>query len=63
MFVKDSTNKNIINTDTSHYAAILAARETEKKAKEVEFQLKTLQIEISNIKKILDNLTEKTKDL
>lgn len=54
-FVKDDTGF-IINTDDSHYRAILAARENEKRAKEAEQKFNRLEEELSQIKELLKKI-------
>ncbi len=51
-FVK-TTQGVIINTDDSYYKAIIAQRESEKKAREMETKMQDLESEITEIRDLL----------
>jgi hypothetical protein len=51
-FVK-TTQGVIINTDDSYYKAIVAQRESEKKAREMETKMQDLESEITEIRDLL----------
>lgn len=51
-YIRDSHGV-LINTDDSHYRAILAQRDAEKKSKEVSEQVDSLKDELTQIKALL----------
>lgn len=51
-FVRNSQGI-IINTDDSYYRALLAQRESEKKARDVYEQVDTLKTELEQVKSLL----------
>lgn len=52
-YVRDASSGAVINTDDSHYQAILLRRQDKKKSEEVCKQLHDLQIEMEEIKSLL----------
>ena len=60
-FVRDSQGM-IINTDDSYYEAIVAQRNSEKKAREVNLQVNELKNELSEIRTLLAQITNGNKD-
>ena len=58
MYVRDQLSQAIINTDDSHYRAILAQREARKKADELQKDVVALQNEMSEIRDLLQKVID-----
>lgn len=52
----------IINTDDSQYLAIVAQRESEKKARELGAEVDSLRSELSEIRMLLANITNRKQN-
>ena len=51
---RDPSTKAIINTDDSHYKAILAARQSKKESEEMCEKLNAIELELTEIKMLLE---------
>lgn len=56
MFVRDTTSHAVINTDDSHYRAILAQREARKQADDLQKTVEALQGEMGEIRDLLQKV-------
>lgn len=56
MFVRDTTSHAVINTDDSHYRAILAQREARKQADDLQKTVEALQCEMGEIRDLLQKV-------
>ena len=56
MFARDPVSKIIINTEDSHYKAIVARRQDKKKNQELEAEIKDIRSELSEIKSLLQQV-------
>ena len=55
-YMRDPDSGALINTDDSHYRAIVAARESQKREQRAQEQLDTMHNELREIKNILQSL-------
>jgi hypothetical protein len=58
MFVKDPSSRMVINTDDSYYNTVVALRKGAKSEENMIEQINSLQSELSDIKKLLQQVLD-----
>lgn len=62
MYIRDPNSRAIINSDDGHYKAILARRADARKAAEVNNELNSLRNELDEIKQLLEQIVNGSKN-